>query len=312
MVKKRVEDCCEKLGKAAAKGGAPGNVVVVPPEALYTMALARQSAGRVASGDGGGGGGGGVGEREISAINTPEVAARVLSELTPHPDASGLLRTRATHSTLLPIPGILVATKWDLVKDNFSPGIRRILILTLRFIALSHGLALVAASSKDSGTLQSLRAMFNRVSFCAGGGGSAMNWETGVHNNGTLSSSPPILPSGYDSLADILSAAGVSSTALDHARLSMCEISFEERLRGFHDLLRGEVERAGGPSGSADNKTCDPTAPAVIESLSISYPEPVIDALVAAKEAAMAAEREAKEREARMEAAEKKLNALKK
>ena len=321
-VRRRVEECCERLARAAAKGGAGGGAAAAAgatPEALHAQAQARlalgfaQRSGQVASAAAaaaspGSGEGGGEGAAEppqppppqpqpLHAF-TPAGAAHTLAALPPHPDAARLRRPGAPHSTVLPLPLIVVAARWDLAREAPAP-VRRAMLAALRYIALAHGGALVGVAHRERATLAALRAMLLHCAF-----GSEGRREAVVEGSGGGGGGAPRVPAGADCLEALLAAGGASSAG---AELARCDVPFEARLEALAAALReacagagvaggegGEAGEAGAGDGEGD------------EELALLYPEPSIDALVAAKEAAAREAREARERERRMGEAEKR------
>ena len=306
-VRRRVEECCEKLAKAAARGGSGAVPPGGTPEALHAAAAARLALGR-AQRSGQAAAPPPEDPAPLHAL-TPQGAARVLALLPAHPDAARLLRpppsasapAAAPHcATALPLPVIIVAARWDLLRDAPAPA-RAALLTALRFIALAHGAALVATARGDRGSLAALRTLLLHAAFgCEGRREAAL--ECGAAARGL-----PCAPAGADCLEDIASASAGAASA---GELGRSDRAFEARLQPLAAAVRaafgGAAGAGGAGEGAGEGEEGGEGGEDSPQRLALLFPEPSIDALVAAKEEAARAAREARERERRMSEADKR------
>jgi hypothetical protein len=304
-IRKRVEECCEKLAKAAARGGAGAPPPGASPEALLTLAQARLALGYAQRGGQSAAALEQQQEQPLEAF-TAAGAARALAALPPHPDAARLLRPGAPHSTLLPCAAIVVGARWDAIRDaphTLPPTAKRTLLALLRLLALAHGAALVCTSAaspsapRDAPSVAALRTALHHAAFAHEGRRGAAVEVEGPAAAGRL----PLVPPGADSLAAIC-AALAGCRGGEEAALGRCEVPLEARVEG----LAGVVREAFAGFEQLPAASAAPAGGGGAQDLGARYPEPSIDAWCAAREAAAAAAREAREAERRMAEAEKR------
>ena len=317
-VRRRVDECMEKLARAARAGGAAGAAPAPPPaqpDVLWAAAAARlrlgwaQRSGKEATGTDGGLGA----SASPFDAGTVDGIFRVNAALPPHPDAARLFNdfsgsnassgasssssSSSSSSALLPIPAVIIASKWDAIAAAPAPA-RRALLCALRFIALSHGAALVGTSSSQRPTLIAARALFNSAVF-----GTAPRRGMSGGADGDV---PPLFPVGADSLADIATAAatlpGSPSAAALEAAASAQGVPWDARAEPFAAFVRAAFASVTSDDGGVDEN----------EDLVAAFPEPSVDAVVAERAAAAAATvLENKERERRVAAEARAAHAVK-
>jgi hypothetical protein len=274
-IRRRVEECCERLARAAAKGGSSIASGAANPEALASQAMARMALGYA--------------QREGQLAPQQQQPP----QLPPHPDSATLLRQGGAHPTLLPLPTLLVGARWDLVREAPQPA-RSALLAALRFLALAHGAALVLTSHRDRASLGAFRGALLSATFGLEGRRQA-SWEA----------EPVQAPAGADTLAELLLHAGQALGAgCSAAELGSTERPLEARLQGLAQAIAAALPQGWGGEGSSSSGSR--AGEGAEEDLALAYPEPAIDALVAAKESAASAAREARERERRQGEAEKR------
>lgn len=138
----------------------------------------------------------------------------------------------------IPIPIVIVGTKYDLFQD-FEPEQRKVICKTLRFVAHMNGASILFASDKDEGMLSRCKRMFNALAF-----------------NGASSRSvvldydkPLIVPAGTDTLSQI----GTPSLLNDELR--------KQGIRNPIDLWQAAYEQYFPPANGGDTQLpADPCA----------------------------------------------------
>jgi hypothetical protein len=306
-VRRRVEECCEKLARAAAAGapragsagappppgGAPPPPPPLPhPDALHAAAAARLRLGFAQRG----------GERAGAPpheARSAEGAARALAELPPHPDG-GALGLPPAHTCVLPLPVVVVATKWDALRDAGAPA-RGAALTALRAVALATGGALVAASATERGGGAAVRAALAAAAF-GGEGRRGRCVDVGA------GAPAPAVPAGADAAADV-AAAGAPLGLPPGAAHALLRggLPLDARLEAFSALLKAHFGGGGGGAAAAAAGAAGEGGEEEEEEegdLATLFPEPAVDAIVAAQAAQAEAARAAREREKRLAASE--------
>jgi hypothetical protein len=279
-IRRRVEECCERLARAAAKGGSGSASGAASPEALASQALARVALGYAQR------------EGQVVAQQLP-VPGTPLQGLPPHPDSATLLRQGGAHPTLLPLPTLLVGARWDLAREA-PQAAQRALLAALRFLALAHGAGLVLTSHRDRASLGAFKGALLSATFGLEG-----------RRQASWTAEPVQAPPGVDTLAELLQHAGEALGAgCSAAELGSTDRPLEARLQGLAQAIASALPQGWGGEGSSSSSSR--AGEGGEEDLALTDPEPAIDALVAAKESAASAAKEARERERRQGAAEKR------
>ena len=166
-LRRRTDDCLERMRKAREKEGNGGAGSINPPEALLiTAAQARLHAG---------------------------FAGRPLSpnEVAQHPDWLAIL---SPSGAILPLPALVVGAKWDALRDEPAPK-RRAVVAALRFVALCCGAHCLTTSQSDKQSLNNFKCAV--MSACFG----LSDTMKSVDESAAY---PISMPAGADSLDAIL------------------------------------------------------------------------------------------------------------
>ena len=237
----------------------------------------------------------------------------------PHPDEQWL------KEGLLPIPAIVVGTKWDTLKQQ-DVGKRRAVLAALRYTAHIIGASVLCVSTKDRSSLAPFRAMLDS---CNSAGQTRNNSQLQLQQQQLPAASsfdvskPLFIPAGSDCLEDIgppLQIQGIPAPP----RVALQVGPLPERLQRYAqplEIMFGQpatpreqwLRDAGSAEATAEAESeallpapsaIDPGSELVIADWpAIKYPEPLVDGMRAQRAAELARTVREQERKLRLEAA---------
>ena len=248
-----------KANSSSRAGSANSSIINGQNSADTATAVTRMRAGWAARGGG--------------AVITTIPAA----PLPPHPD-EGLNGA----PLLLPFPFLVVGTRWD-TAAQLPADARRAFLAILRLTALVGGGGLACATIRDRSSLSALRGIFFSSLLGASGGPRS---PVGVFGHGDAGNSldggitPPLLPCGADSIADIAKSIGGLRGApgvVDLTAALESIVGFQRALDALTRAMIAALPPGGGGNGGGGAETAE-TATTADEDLAILFPEPAVDA----------------------------------